>query len=192
MKSYIEIAALRGSRLFQYRCRMQLIPHPGTTTITVRSIDVAVWNDADRWHFRFVVYGINGLILPDHRASLRTDELWRHTCFEAFVGLEDDAYLEINFSPSSQWAAYRFDRYRAAKSDEPAEIEVVVESRETWFSLEAAVKCSALTEGSSLGLCAVVEERGGTSYWALAHPRDKPDFHDRACFQAVLTNIAQA
>jgi hypothetical protein len=29
-----------------------------------------------------------------------------------------------------------------------------------------------------LGLSAVVEEENGTlSYWALKHPRDKPDFH---------------
>ena len=34
---------------------------------------------------------------------------------------------------------------------------------------------------------AVIEEEGGVlSYWALAHPADKPDFHDPACFAAEL------
>ena len=46
--------------------------------------------------------------VPQHR-----DGLWQHTCFEAFVGLGDGpAYLELNFSASGDWAAYRFDDYR--------------------------------------------------------------------------------
>jgi hypothetical protein len=32
-------------------------------------------------------------------------------------------------------------------------------------------------------LAAVIEERDGAkSYWALAHPLGKPDFHDPNCF----------
>ena len=170
---------------------MQLVPHSTTATSLVQSIDTAVWSEAGRWHFRYLVDGIDGLILLDQRTAVRTDDLWRHSCFEAFVGLGDGAYLEFNWSPSTQWAAYRFDRYRDARSDEPAEIEIVIEKGEAWFLLEAVVKCSALTEGSSLGLSAVIKERGGTSYWALAHPDGRPDFHDRACFQALLANIAQ-
>ena len=34
-----------------------------------------------------------------------------------------------------------------------------------------------------IGLSAVIEEIGGTkSYWALAHGRGPPDFHDPTCF----------
>jgi hypothetical protein len=34
-----------------------------------------------------------------------------------------------------------------------------------------------------IGLTAVLEQTDGTkSYWALAHPPGKPDFHDPACF----------
>ena len=37
------------------------------------------------------------------------------------------------------------------------------------------------------GLTAVLEEAGGVkSYWALAHPAEKPDFHDPACLGAWL------
>ena len=49
--------------------------------------------------------------------------------------------------------------------------------------LDAAVHLHDLTtlRGAPrllLGLSAVVEEENGTlSYWALKHPRDKPDFH---------------
>ncbi len=38
-----------------------------------------------------------------------------------------------------------------------------------------------------LGLSAVLEEKDGTkSYWALAHPDGKPDFHEPGCFTAKL------
>jgi hypothetical protein len=34
-----------------------------------------------------------------------------------------------------------------------------------------------------LGLSAVIEEAGGRqSYWALAHPQGRPDFHHSDCF----------
>ena len=38
-----------------------------------------------------------------------------------------------------------------------------------------------------LGLTAVVEETGGRiSYWALAHPAGRPDFHRADCFVLEL------
>jgi hypothetical protein len=34
-----------------------------------------------------------------------------------------------------------------------------------------------------LGMSAVIEDKAGRmSYWALAHPPGKPDFHHRDCF----------
>jgi hypothetical protein len=38
-----------------------------------------------------------------------------------------------------------------------------------------------------IGASAVIEETNGTkSYWALAHPPGKADFHHSDCFAAVL------
>ena len=38
-----------------------------------------------------------------------------------------------------------------------------------------------------IGLSAVIEERHGRkSYWALAHPPGKPDFHHDDCFAIEL------
>lgn len=38
-----------------------------------------------------------------------------------------------------------------------------------------------------VGLSAVIEERrGAKSYWALAHPAGKPDFHHSDCFALEL------
>jgi hypothetical protein len=53
---------------------------------------------------------------------------------------------------------------------------------------DAAIPRAGLPEGDcAANFCAVIEEEGGAlSYWALAHPADKPDFHDPACFTATL------
>ncbi len=57
---------------------------------------------------------IDDLLLPQIAAPARADELWRHTCFEAFLkDAAGEAYYEFNFAPSTQWAVYRFDRYRS-------------------------------------------------------------------------------
>jgi len=171
---------------------MQLVVHPDTTITNVDSIDVAVWHDAGQWNFRFMVDGIDDLVLPDPQAAGRTDGLWKQTCFEAFVALDGGGYIELNFSPSSQWAAYRFDGHRSGMREEPAEVEIWLDAGETWLGVEAAVRCDALGGGSMLGLSAVILDRDSTSYWALGHPEGAPDFHDRTCFKALLADIAHS
>ena len=170
---------------------MQLVPHPDTRFATIESIDAAVWQDNGRWHFRYLFEGAGDLIVPDPADPVRTDDLWKSTCAEAFIGLNGGSYLEFNFSPSRQWAAYRFDRSRTGRREEPAEVEIFLDLGEEWMAIEAAVRCSALEPGRTLGMTAVVEERGGQkSYWALKHRDGPPNFHDRACFTALLANIA--
>src|SRR5215831_2753419 len=62
----------------------------------------------------FVTGRINDLRMPPVVPAARADELWRHTCFEAFVRTSSgEAYYEFNFAPSTQWAAYRFSGYRS-------------------------------------------------------------------------------
>ena len=170
---------------------MLLSPHPNTPMARIQEIDVAVWQGDGRWHFRYLVEGRSDLILPDAAPPHRADGLWRTTCFEAFVGLNAGAYLEFNFSPSFQWAAYRFDAPRQGMRAEEAEVEVWLDAGEDWLGVEAAVQCKALQPGLPLGLSAVIEEADGRkSYWALKHPAGEPDFHDRSCFTALLPNIA--
>src|SRR5262249_36502234 len=52
--------------------------------------------------------------IPPITSATRADELWRTTCFEAFVRTSaSSGYYEFNFAPSTQWAAYEFSRYRS-------------------------------------------------------------------------------
>ena len=120
-------------------------------------------------------------------------ELWQHTCFEAFVRASPDAeYCEFNFAPSTQWAAYRFSGYRSGRrvADEIETPRIEVQSGHAVLHVASLAEsgrsaCArrAMPPGI-FGLSAVIEDLSGghMSYWALAHPPGKPDFHHADCF----------
>ena len=67
--------------------------------------------------------------------------------------------------------------------------------RSIWYIATYGVSAYALMALADwrLGLSAVIEEKdGGTSWWALAHPPGKPDFHHDDCFAARLAAIGPA
>jgi hypothetical protein len=127
-------------------------------------------------------------VIPPSEAAGRKDDLWRTTCFEAFLRGEGEAYREWNFAPSGDWAAYDFASYRKGSSEpEVAPPYIRMEDNMTWWTVGATIAGDA-EQSLHLGLSAVLEEIDGTkSYWAVSHPEgDKPDFHDAACFAAHL------
>jgi hypothetical protein len=140
----------------------------------------------------YVVSGrIGDLRLPPVVAAAPADELWRHSCFEAFVRPSTgSAYYEFNFSPSTQWAAYHFGSYRSGMRDatEIAAPRIEVRSTAESYTLQATLELDGLSLPWRLGLSAVLEETNGhKSYWALAHPPGKADFHHADCFALELS-----
>jgi hypothetical protein len=142
-----------------------------------------------RWtpeHLR-LVYTVRGntawLRIPPATTPGPADGLWQHTCLEAFVASESDvAYNEFNFSPSGQWASYRFaserQRDTLSASDQPAPL-MHLTVTPTLLTLDVQLPLAALpSHRLELALCAVMEEHNGRlSYWALQHPQARPDFH---------------
>jgi hypothetical protein len=128
-------------------------------------------------------------VIPQAEEPGRADELWRTTCFEAFLrSAEADGYREWNFAPSGEWAAYDFTSYR--ENMNPPEIDgepyMRLEDNLNWWALGATIAVPA-DRPWELGLSAVLEEQSGAkTYWALAHPSDQPDFHAPGCFTARL------
>jgi len=139
-------------------------------------LGLSYWVGGDLAHVAF----------PRPQVPARTDELWRHSCFEAFLGA-GQGYYEFNFSPSSQWAVYRFDSHRAGMRDAATDAPTIGWDREGEAAkLTATVRLPSDLTGS-LGLSAIIEDTSGNrSFWALAHPPGAPDFHDPACFAAEL------
>lgn len=188
-----------------------LAPHAATPDKAVRSIAVQVESRAAG--SLELVYAIEGdphrLRLPEPAPPRRVDGLWRHTCFEAFIAMESGAppidgverahvesshrpYVEFNFSPSGEWAAYAFDGYRSGRRPlEPMAAPMITVAGDVSsgrFSLRAAVQAGSLTGASArLALAAVIEDsEGQLAYWALRHPSGKPDFHHPVGFAATL------
>ena len=134
------------------------------------------------------------LAIPAQAAPAFRDELWRHTCCEAFIaGDASGAYTEFNFSPSGEWAAYRFDAPRQGMRPlhgQPSP-QVACKVSPEFLRLRARVDLAALGISPQarlrLGLSAVVEPTSGThEYWALAHPAARPDFHHPQSFTLTL------
>lgn len=176
--------------------RLSLVPHPDTPGPDIAVAAEAHHRAPGRLYLVFSVTGdIAALRLLQPGPVVRADELWRHSCFEAFLRPGGDAgYFELNFAPSRAWAAYRFTDYRmdmAVADDMPAP-EIEVTRTVDRFSLAASVDLSAplgllADRALRLGLSTVIEEESGRqSLWALAHPPGKPDFHHDHCFAAEL------
>jgi hypothetical protein len=177
--------------------RQALKLHPDSRCTAAARIDVEVARPRPGGLVLcYVVTGkIGDLRMPTVTAPARTDGLWRHTCFEAFVRASPSAgYYEFNFAPSMQWAAYRFGDYRSGRcvASDIGAPGFEVESTGEGYRLRVSAALDRLPglpgDGAwRLGLSAVIEETGGRkSYWALAHPPGKADFHHSDCFALEL------
>ena len=176
--------------------RRPLKLHPNSVCTVAAGIEVEIARPAGgSLLLSYAVTGsIGDLLLLPTGAPARTDELWRHTCFEAFVKeAAGDDYYEFNFAPSTQWAAYRFDGYRsgmhAATEIEPPQI--VGRSVPERYTLRATLSLPDRQRDRvwRVGLAAVLEETSGNkSFWALAHPPGAPDFHHAEGFTLELAS----
>lgn len=176
--------------------QLNLVPHPSTP---LSGSQLKLWASVDHVSSLGAVattniwFGVGApadrFVIPAAEEPTRRDELWKTTCFEAFLRAQGgETYREWNFAPSGDWAAYDFASYRKGMaSADVAEPYVRMEDNFTWWSLGATIAMDADLVWH-LGLSAVLEENDGTkSYWALAHcDPDKPDFHLADCFTAKL------
>jgi hypothetical protein len=172
--------------------RQLLKLHPDSRCVAAARVEVAVARPrADRLVLSYIVTGqMSDIRMPPVVPAARADNLWQHTCFEAFVrAASGPSYYEFNFASSTEWAAYRFDSYRSGmRAAEIGGPQIEVRSGPDSYTLQASLELDRLPDLSReavwrLGLSALIEDQGGgMSYWALAHPPGKPDFHHADCF----------
>jgi hypothetical protein len=170
--------------------------HPSTRTESVRAIQVLVRRAASaELQLTFRLDGdISRISIPAPVAPRIGTELWRHTCFEAFINLQGQtAYHEFNFAPSGEWCLYALSGYRKGDpvADETMRPQIALRANGSRLELDALVRLDTLSSVHSraslrIGLSAVIETSDGLSYWALRHPANKPDFHDAAGFTLLL------
>ena len=168
--------------------RQALKLHPDSCCEAIARIDVEIARPATaQLEVQFFVTGkLSDLYLPIAATPRRGDDLWQHTCLEAFArAAPGTGYCEFNFAPSMEWAAYHFDGYRRGMKvvTEMPSPDFDARTIGTTYQLKARLELDelAVLPGAAvwqLGASAVIEEISGEkSYWALAHPPGKPDFH---------------
>ena len=170
--------------------RIALSAHASTPSPAIQRLEVLVGVPGPgALELRYLLQGDLSLIRLVPQESLcpgRADNLWQHTCFEAFIQpVGSQSYCELNFSVAKQWAAYRFDAYRAGMRPlelaRPPEISVTHTSQQ--LELHATVALASEYRPALLGLTAVVEhDSGRLCYWSARHSPGKPDFHHRDGF----------
>ncbi len=168
-----------------YITNVELIPHPAASSGAVRRVSASCRRLPEPGVL-LLSYRLEGdlgrLCTPAPAPPDRADELWRHTCLEAFVQRAGrDGYFEFNFAPSTQWAAYSFEGYRAgmvplASVPEP---QIAVQAGTGVLALTARIVLPVQDALPwRIGLTAVIEDSDNQlSWWALRHTGDKPDFH---------------
>ena len=143
---------------------------------------------------------LDGLRIPPPTKPGPADELWKHTCFEVFIGIKGEpAYREFNFSPSGQWAVYDFRAERERNDDfrlaAAPQLRFERDDKEVW--LEACLPADALPAAApgtefELSLAAVIERADGElEYWAVQHGPGEPDFHARDSFVLMFKTWAE-
>jgi len=178
-----------------WRVHQTLQLHPDSRCDALTAIDAEIRRmHAGLW-VRFTARGkIADILRSPAVLSRRAEELWKSTCFEAFLRARPDyPYYEFNFSPSREWAVYRFAQYREGRTC-PDDIV----PQQEWTDSDAQLQLQANLDFQEaadmpsdkewlIGLSAVIEETNGRkSYWALRHPAGKPDFHHPDCFALEL------
>lgn len=195
--------ATMRNRATKIAMRQALKLHPDSVCLAMThvAVDVVRPRAGSLVLYYFVTGKISDLRIPPVIPGGHADELWRHTCFEAFIrGSQDEGYYEFNFAPSTQWGAYRFSSYRSGMrvATEISAPRIEVQSEDGLYTLQASLdldRASSLRRDAvwRLGLSAVLEETSGRkSYWALAHPPGKPDFHHSVCFAHEISAAWQA
>lgn len=173
-----------------------LICHPASPCpTTVRGIATRLSRDADGGlTLSYRLHGASGdILLPPTSSASFADGLWQHTCCELFITttVHSPKYEEFNFSPSGQWANYRFNAYRERDTDFVPGIapKIIFKILADGFQLDARLAPAQLPQSGALqlGLSVVLEASDGSkSYWALSHGAAQPDFHHRQSFSLAL------
>ena len=179
--------------------QVALVSHQSLSPPQNYKVEVQVDRTGTHLSLEFKIIGdLTSLLLPSLNSKPnRLDDLWKHTCFEAFLApnqhhdkdlYKDPRYWELNVSPSGDWNLYSFSDYRLGQSFETRVHKVtheILESTSICHRSKISIDLSDFLPETplSLGLAAVMEHRDlSKDYWAVRHCSKQPDFHVRESF----------
>lgn len=164
--------------------KISLHNHPTTPATWIENVIVTCDYDADKIILIYQIIGDITLLQLPPLSNLpnRADNLWQHTCFEAFIAEKNTTkYCEWNFSPSRQWQLYEFTNYRSSRTLPKMSVpQIYTTVTAEQFTLTAHIPntCYPINTKLRLGLAVILQDTTNKIYyWALKHPPDEPDFH---------------
>ena len=159
-----------------------LILHPECAPGVIHTISATIAPTATGCRATFVVHGdIAAITVPPRDITGRFDDLWKTTCFEIFWSHDGTSYREFNLSPSTRWACYDFDGFRAGARDAPAEVAIEFAASGEMLTLSAEIT-SSLPLPATVALNAIIRDADGANrFWALAFAPGAPEFHSATC-----------
>ena len=177
-----------------------LVRHGQSAEAEIEAISAgcSLSSGGELWLTFQVTGAVDNIAIPKPRTGVRADGLWETTCFEMFLKRHgEEGYAEINVSPSTDWAVYAFDAYRANRRHAvgASVIKAVLRRTAETLSLAAHVRLRQFTaadcDAYAMGLSTVIEDKhGAKSFWALAHPSGAPDFHHDGSFIGAVSKGA--
>lgn len=168
-----------------------LFRHPDTPPGAIHTVDAELRRIPGGAVATFHAIGdVSRLVIPPPAPPVRTEELWRTTCFELFVAGAGHSYCEFNLSPSGAWAAYVFDGHRSGRRNADAQVEIETTANNKSISLIAKIE-SEFHDPVQIGMTAVIEEADGLiRYWATAFAPGEPDFHAASVRSLLLDGVS--
>ncbi|MBK9295045.1 MAG: hypothetical protein IPM57_11515 [Oligoflexia bacterium] len=136
------------------------------------------------WVFEYLIKDPENIILYPNLNG-RQNNLWEHTCFEAFVGEKNSKeYFEFNFSTNSAWNIFEFKNYRLPQPPKQCERFEFLKIEFENNIFKAQVKPKNFKKSFyEISLATVIEsKKNEIFYWALKHNKSRPDFHLRENF----------
>ena len=173
--------------------RFELVPHPDGPPAGGASVVVNVHAYPDTVDIDYEISAAEPLVLAADTdrgvgGGLRREGLWRHTCGEIFAldPQRPGPYLEFNFSPGGDWAAYAFDApRRGMRAHDWGGAPVIrcvlgtpdTEERVSSLQLHVSLPRPAFGPCLAVAPTMVIETREGLGYWARQHLAGPADFH---------------
>ncbi len=164
---------------------------------TAGSVSVRLQRSTDLWQLDYALDLPGRTLQPVERKwstrASRVDDLWRTNCCELFLAQSDaPQYVEFNFSPSGDWAAYAFESTRSGRrahvwEGAAPEIQCRTQARADQLWLQVRLPAPALRgfETGLAGLSVITHTDQGVTHWALGHSGSRPDFHCRDDYVAL-------
>ncbi len=172
-----------------------LLPHNRPDELVGLRLAAAATRISSKLKLRYRLEGpINNLVIPTvTEGAVRSDYLWKDTCFEAFWSMpEQTFYWELNISPNTNWNIYKFNSYRNGQREQEHKHSLNFSISKTANSVSVGISVELdpqipLNSEMELGFASVLKQKNGNlSYWALTHNAKDPDFHQRDSFLLKL------